>query len=185
MNINDSKNRNPPYLLGLLCLIPIVGIFIGIGLILAGIFRYKDRKLILIGLIGILITVAIYSFLFYKLDFRKNTIDGFAKISQEDVNDLVKEIEFYKLTNDRYPDSLQQLINSDKIISINDPLLIIKMDEKIKTTFQYKKLGQKYTLFSAGIDGISGTRDDIYPNIVVVDTSKFGLIRVMPDSVSK
>jgi len=40
--------QRPPYLIGLLCLIPFIGAFVGLGLILYGIFEYKDKCLIFI-----------------------------------------------------------------------------------------------------------------------------------------
>ena len=39
----------PPYLLGLLGFIPLVGFFVGIGLTLYGLIKYKNRKLVIIG----------------------------------------------------------------------------------------------------------------------------------------
>ncbi len=171
------KNNKPPYLLGLLCLIPLIGAFVGIGLILYGIFRYKDRKLIIIGSIGLIFTVVVYSFVFYNLKYAKSTAKNFAKISETELNGLVKSIEFYKLQNGVYPDSLEQIKATDKTALIYDPLLIRKMDNTIKTTFQYKKMGDKYSLFSVGIDEIPNTIDDIYPTIFDKDSTKFGLIK--------
>lgn len=171
------KNNKPPYLLGLLCLIPLIGAFVGLGLIFYGIFRYKDRKLVIIGSIGLIITVAVYSFVFYNLKYGKNATNGFAKISQTELNSLVKSIEFYKLQKGTYPYSLEQLRESDKMVLIYDPLLTRKMDNNIKTTFEYKKIGEKYTLFSVGIDGIPNTADDIYPIVSDKDSIKFGLIK--------
>jgi hypothetical protein len=55
----------PPYLLGLLCLIPLVGAFVGLGLLLYGLLKYKDKWLSIIGAAGILWTILIYSTLFY------------------------------------------------------------------------------------------------------------------------
>lgn len=49
-NTNNTKKTTPPYKLGYLGLFPFVGFFIGIGLTLYGIFRYKDRKLTAIGI---------------------------------------------------------------------------------------------------------------------------------------
>jgi len=54
----------PPYLLGLLCIIPLVGAFIGLGLLLYGLIKYKDKWLSIIGAAGILWTV-IFIHLFF------------------------------------------------------------------------------------------------------------------------
>jgi len=173
-NIRISK---PPYLLGLLCLLPLIGAFVGIALILYGVFKYKDWRLVLVGSLGLIITIAVYSFLFFDLKYGKSTAESFAKISQKQLNNLVKQIEFFKLQNGKYPDSLEQLRTNDVIVIIEDPLLTRKMDIKMKTTFQYQKIDKGYALFSVGIDGIPNTPDDIYPNIFDSDSNKFGLIK--------
>jgi len=60
-----SAKSKPPYLLGLLCLIPLVGACVGIGLLLYGLLKYKDKWLSIIGAAGIVWTVVFYSGLFY------------------------------------------------------------------------------------------------------------------------
>lgn len=177
MSQETKKDKKPPYLLGLLCLIPLVGAFIGIALILYGVFKYKDKWLIILGVAGVFFTISVYLLLFHNLKYGKETAKGFAAISQTELNGLVKNIEFYKIEKGSYPDSLEQLRNNDNTIFIDDPLLTRLMDNNIKTSFEYKKFNNKYTLFSVGIDGIAHTIDDIYP--VISDTSKFGLIKKM------
>ncbi|MBS1662531.1 MAG: hypothetical protein JST68_15925 [Bacteroidetes bacterium] len=39
------------------------------------------------------------------------------------------------------------------------------------------RVGDKYWLFSSGIDGIPGTKDDFYPEIEIEDSSRVGLVR--------
>ena len=171
------SNKNPPYKLGLLCLIPLIGAFVGIGLIINGVFKYKNKWLVIIGLGGILFTVAAYSFLFYELRNGKESAKSFADIAQKQLNGLVQNIEFYKLEKGEYPDSLDQLQPKDMATNINDPLLVRKMDNKIDTKFHYQKIDSGYTLFSIGIDGIPKTSDDIYPNISNSGKPKIGLIK--------
>lgn len=175
--MRTTGNNKPPYLLGLLCLLPLIGAFVGIALILYGIFKYKDKLLVTIGSVGVIITLVVYSFLFYNLRYGKNTARSFAKISQKELNSLAKSIEFYKLQRGVYPDSLQQISKMDETVIIEDPLLTRKMDDKINTDFHYQKIGERYTLFSVGIDGIPNTADDIYPTILDADSNKFGLIK--------
>lgn len=59
-----QPKSNPPYLLGLICIIPLVGAFVGLGLLLYGILKYKDKWLVIIGAGGIIWTKDIE---FYKL----------------------------------------------------------------------------------------------------------------------
>jgi len=169
----DSESnlaKKPPYLLGLLGIIPLVGALVGFVLILYGLIKYKDKWLVLIGAGGILFTVAIYGSMFYTMGPDSKAFkQGFAKIDSIQLNSLVKEIEFYKIQNGSYPDSLQQLNTKDSFTGISDPLL----SRKKNSTYNYHKIGNKYTLFSSGVDEIPNTADDIYPTI---DTTHTGLI---------
>jgi hypothetical protein len=154
---------------GWLGFIPLVGGFVGIGLILLGIFKYRDRKLILIGLFALSFTIIIYSSLFYYTEYSKTGRENIAKISQDALNDLVINIEFYKQKHGSYPDSLEQIEAMNKFAWILDPLQSSGPRKK-KTKFNYRKFGDKYLLFSSGIDGIPNTKDDIYPIIHLNDS---------------
>lgn len=160
------KDDKPPYWLGLLCLFPLIGALVGIVLIILGIVKYKSLLLSLIGAVGVIFTVGIYSALFYNLMYGKMVGKGFEQISEKLLHDLVLNIEFYKLNNKHYPDSLEQIRAADPSVMIDDPLRMRNMDNRNRNTrFIYKKEGEKYILFSAGIDGIPNTPDDIYPDI--------------------
>ena len=58
-DIIEKKKSKPPYLLGLLGIIPLVGFFVGLGLTMYGIFKYKDKLLIRIGMICMIFTVVV------------------------------------------------------------------------------------------------------------------------------
>lgn len=165
----------PPYLLGLLCLIPLVGAFVGLGLLLYGLIKYKDKWLSIIGAVGILWTILVYSTLFYAGTHASVFKKGFEDISQMQLNSLVKNIEFYKLEHGRYPDNLKQLLDDDKLAPINDAAQ--GMNTKGESYYNYEKIGDKYLVFSSGQDGIPKTKDDLFPQITITDSSKIGLIR--------
>lgn len=167
------EKSKPPYLLGLLCLIPGFGLLIGLALLLYGIIKYKDKWLIIIGTSGIIWTVAIYSILIFVSNHADFFKQGWSEVSQHQLNDLVKNVEFYKLEHGRYPDSLQQLTKEDQFVFINDPIQQNKKNEN----YNYKRIGDKYVLFSSGEDGIPNTKDDLFPQIVISDSSKIGLIK--------
>ena len=157
-----KESIKPPYGLGFLGLIPLVGFFVGIGLTLYGIIKYKDKKLIIIGIACMIFTVIVYSTLFYvgfKSDFGKK---GWEVHAQMQLNSLVKHIEFYKLEHGQYPDSLQQLKSNNEFIFMTDPTQSIKNGGKY---YNYKNLGDKYLLFSSGVDGVPNTEDDIFPEV--------------------
>jgi hypothetical protein len=166
----------PIYLLGLLCLIPLLGFLAGLVLLILGIVHFKDRVFIIMGAIGMLITIGIYSSLFYFTLNSDVVRNGFAEIAQTEINELVKNVEFYKLQNGTYPDSLQQLDTKDSFTNIYDPLSSAKIGDNA-APFRYSKKGNKYLLFSVGRDGKPNTADDIYPTLTNPDTSKLGFIR--------
>ena len=169
-----AAKSKPPYLLGLLCLIPLVGAFVGLALLLYGLIRYKDKWLSIIGAAGIVWTIVVYSSLFYFGTHSSIARNGFASISQMQLNNLVKNIEFYKLEYGEYPDNLKQLLKDDKLAPINDPAQ--GMQIKQVSYFNYEKAGNKYTVFSSGQDGIPNTADDLYPKVNITDSSKIGLV---------
>jgi len=174
---NAPFTFKPVYLIGLLCFIPLIGAIVGLVLIILGISHYKDKVFVIIGALGILFTVAMYSSLFYYVNTSSSFDGGFAELEQMEVNDLVKSVEFYKLQNGTYPDSLKQIQTRNSMTSIDDPALVFK--KKTSTQYQYQKKGNKYLLFSVGKDGLKNTPDDIYPTIYNSDTTKLGFIRKM------
>jgi hypothetical protein len=161
---------------GWLGLIPLFGGFVGIGLMALGIFKYRDKKLILIGVLAFLFTVAVYGSLFYYFAYSNKGGEQLATTSQTFLNSLVKDIEFYKTINGAYPDSLEQLSKNNEMSFIHDPLLSRHPGIKI-TKFNYLKFEDKYTLFSSGLDRIANTADDIYPSVILSDSTKIGLIK--------
>ena len=170
-----STKAKPPYLLGLLCLIPLVGAFVGLGLLLYGLIKYKDKWLSIIGAAGILWTILIYSSLFYAGTHASVFTKGFEDISQMQLNSLVKNVEFYKMQHGQYPESLKQLLDDDKLAPINDAAQ--GMSTKENCYYNYEKIGEKYSLFSSGQDGLPNTKDDLFPQVTITDSSKIGLIK--------
>ncbi len=83
-------------------------------------------------------------------------------------------IEFYKLQHGLYPDRLEQLQETDPLAPINDASQDIVSKETL--LYNYEKLGDKYTLYSSGTDGIPGTKDDFYPQISIPDSTKIRLV---------
>ena len=80
------------------------------------------------------------------------------------------------IQNGSYPDNLNQIENLEGFIWVNDPFLNTTPDDP-KGYFHYKRMDDKYTLYSVGKDKIASTGDDIYPTITKDDTIKFGLIK--------
>jgi cell division protein FtsB len=160
-DILNVKKTTPPYKLGYLGLFPLVGFFVGIGLTLYGIFRYKDRKLTVIGIACMLFTIVAYSTLFYFGYSSGLGKKGWETHAQIQLNGLIKDIEYYKLQNGKYPDSLKQLESQNEMVFIHDPT----QSELRNDYYNYKNLGENYMLFSSGSDQTQNTLDDLYPQI--------------------
>ena len=160
---NETQKIKPPYGLGYLGLFPFVGFFVGIGLTLYGIIKYKDKKLTIIGIACMIFSVIVYSAIYYHGFVSDSGKKGWEVFAQRDLNTLVIHIEFYKLQNGHYPDSLQQLRCDYVSVSIQDITQSTK-DGK-RPYYNYKNLGDRYLLFSSGTDGIPNTDDDIFPKI--------------------
>jgi hypothetical protein len=171
----EAKSAKHLYSRGWLGLIPLIGGFAGLYLILLGIFKYRDRKLIIIGVAALLFTVLIYSSIYYYFNYSTQARKDFSVFAQPAMDNLIKDIEFYKTDHGAYPDVLKQIITEDKFASIHDP--IPGKQEINNGEFYYKKLDRKYYLFSSGIDKVPFTTDDIYPSSKYYDSTKTGLIR--------
>jgi hypothetical protein len=166
------KSSGLSYALGLLGLIPVVGLVSGIILLSRGLSKPKDKWLVIIGSVGIVWTIA-FLFLVFNTDIVGMKTSEI-RFSQKQLNAVMASVEFYKIKNGVYPDSLQQLEESSTVW-IWDPL---RPGGKVNKTneYNYQHLGSHYYLFSSGIDGIAGTKDDIYPQLSKADSGKFGLI---------
>ena len=156
------------YLVGILGIFPLIGAIVGLVLLILGIAAYRSWKLIVIGAVGILWTVALYATLFYIGFFSVWGRRGFASIAKQQLTNTAHELEFYKIEYGDYPDSLEQLLKKDRIVFIADPT---QFSFKKSVDFQYVHLGDHYTLFSVGIDGIPHTSDDIFP-VIPPDTGR-------------
>jgi len=177
VKIKEPFAFKPIYLVGVICLIPLIGAIAGVVLIILGIAHYKDRVFVFIGAFGIIFTVVVYGSLFYFSQNSDLAKSGFAQMAQSEINDLVKDIEFYKMQHGTYPDSLKQLVDKNSTISIYDVSQWDSKTGKDLPLYHYEKTGNKYLLCSPGLDGIMNTTDDIYPTLTNSDTSKLGFIR--------
>ncbi|HLY70491.1 MAG TPA: hypothetical protein VKR53_12235 [Puia sp.] len=168
-NSRQRKIRNL-YYWGLIGFIPNFGVIAGIVILIKG-FQFNKIKLMLVGIADILFTIFFWMVL-SPLIF--SNAAGFKEISQKQLNSVVKNIEFYNLQHGQYPDSLQQLLKDDNFAPIYDLSQAGKINMKT-VLFNYRKVKDKYILFSSGLDGIPNTSDDLYPQIKI-DSNKIGLI---------
>ena len=168
---NEIKNNKTLYWIGLLGIIPNVGLIVGVILSIIGIIR-RDLKLIFIGIADILFTIFFWTILtqISKSDFITKSFDiPISEMTQANLNDLVKQIEFYKTVNGKYPEKLKQIENKKSFIFTNE---IFETEKNIE--LYYKQEKDKYILKSFGPDKKINTDDDIYPTLKI-DSIKIGL----------
>jgi hypothetical protein len=161
--VSTEKKSKNIYWLGFLGLIPNIGLLIGGILVFMG-FKRKDNKLKLIGLASILFT-PIFWFLFIQFSNNSETINNSKiKFTNHYLNEIVKDLEYYKSVNGIYPDSLGQLRNQNEFLIDNEMFESEEILENNKPSkFYYKKVGNHYILKSHGQDLKLNTKDDIYP----------------------
>jgi len=173
-----AKDGSHLYYWGFLGLIPNIGVVAGIYLIYNGIIRYKKKWLVIIGLADILFTIIFWTLIFPNLSFDLGINDVEKQMAQAGVNQIVKNIEFYKMQTGVYPDSLEQLGLENTFPTTVD-YFSIEDSNKNKQDYIYKKVQyNRYTLFSVGMDHIPYTKDDICPTVTFGDTTKFGWIHL-------
>jgi hypothetical protein len=179
---NDEKLGTFSFVLGGMSFIPLIGLLFGISAIVWGLATKKlgGKRLAAIGAGGIAFTVAIYSALFYfGFEQRGGVYDDLrGKLAQSTINSLVPSIEFYKIQNGKYPESLEALQKSlpkNSFVSVFDPT-VVGLGTQPRYFF-YERVGDDhYYLRGLGSDGKPFTGDDIVPQIPSASGSKLGLL---------
>ena len=142
-----------------------IGVPFGIAAIIIGLASKKAGgvKLAVTGGLGIALTVVLYGSLFYFGFVKRGGIydDLRAQMAQDSLNGVARSVEFYKLQNGSYPESLKILEDSlpkGSTVFVFDPTEI-----KYSGTsryFYYEKVGaDHYYLRGLGPDGTPFTRE--------------------------
>ncbi|CAM3362505.1 type II secretion system protein GspG [Shewanella violacea] len=153
------------YVIGGMSFIPLIGVLFGIIAIIWG-FKAKNSKLKYVGSAGILFTVILYGSLGYFGFVQEDGIydELRATMAKTQLTGAVQAIEFYKVQNGQYPDSLETLQKSqpeNSMVFLHDSTQV-NIDE-IKL-YYYKVINENsYHIRSYGRDGLINTRDDILP----------------------
>ena len=176
-----AKIHIAAYILAAVSFIPLLGLPFGLAALIWGILERRKRGAKIVALIasaGMLCTVAIYGALFYfGFVQRGGVYDGMRQqLTATTLSTLVSEIEFYRLQHGAYPESLEQLQESQP----NKPILIIDPTGTPfgqPRLFYYERSGDAhYYLRSVGNDGEPFTGDDILPDIGQSENGKIGLL---------
>ena len=186
--MNATSNPDPEklgtgaYVIGGMSFIPLIGVVFGIAAIAIGLSTGKPggKRLAAIGAAGIACTIVLYGSLFYFGFVQRGGIYDHLRdeLAQTEINSLVQSIEFYKVQNGKYPDSLEALRQSlpkDSFVQVFDPS-DMRMSGRSRYFF-YQRVGDDhYYLRGVGADGTPFTADDVVPQIPVTQGSKLGLL---------
>ncbi len=185
---DEKKLGLLPYVLGFSSFIPGYGVPLGIIAIVWGISKKKQggNRIVILGICGIVFTIIVFSTMFYIGFVQKGGFFNNAKIqaSQMMLNELVKNIEYYKIQNGKYPEKLENLTEGKeerKILYFYDPISSDFGGKKPKT-FYYELIdnGRHYYLLSSGLDGMPFTEDDLYPSLSEEEIKRIGYTTKKP-----
>jgi hypothetical protein len=186
MTAKNEKLGAFPFVIGGLSFIPLVGVLFGIIAIIWGFCtsRAGGRKLAVLGISGISLTILLYGALFYfGFVQRGGVYDGLrAKLAQTTLDSLVQSVEFYRIQNGGYPDSLDQLrasLPKDSPILVIDPS-DIRLGGAPRPFFYERVDADHYYLRGLGEDGKPFTADDVLPQIGAGPAGKLGLLTEPP-----
>ena len=170
------------YVVGGMSFIPLIGVLFGVAAIVWGLVTKKSggKRLAAIGGVGIVFTLALYGALFYFGFSQRGGIYDYLRVqlAQSTINSLVPSIEFYRIQNGKYPESLkvlQETLPKEGFVSVFDPT-VLEFSAQSRY-FLYERVGEDhYYLRGLGADGKPFTSDDIVPQVPAVPGSKSGLL---------
>jgi hypothetical protein len=149
------------YLVAGLGFIPGIGILFAIIAIILGFVkrRYGGKQLVILGCSGIAFSALIYGTIYYlAFVVRGGVYDELrGKLAESAITNLVKSIEYFKVTKGRYPNSLLELKDSLEARSLTfvyDTTVTTNFGSKAMPTFVYQLTEDKlhYHLLGVGLD---------------------------------
>ena len=179
----QPKIHTAAYVLAAISFIPLIGLLFGIAALVLSILGWRKRGAKIVALIAslrMLCTVALYSALFYFGFVQRGGVydELRQQLTVNTLSALVSEVEFYRLQHGAYPESLEQLQESQP----NKPIFIVDTSstpfsaEPFRLFYYERSSDAHYYLRSVGNDGKAFTADDILPHIEQTENSKIGLL---------
>ena len=113
MSVSEKKKHGVGvFVLAGLSFIPLIGVLPGIICIIIALIGRKSNSKLLggLGIAGISITVILYGYVLPNLTKNKN----FEPLTKRIVTNLIKDIEYFKIQNNRYPKNLEELNKNPK-----------------------------------------------------------------------
>ena len=173
--INKTKHGAGAFVLAGISFIPLIGVITGLICIINALVSRKANSKLLggLGFTGIMVSVILYGVVLPNLFNNENFSKQFEPHAISAMTSLVRHIEYYKLQNNRYPSSMEELrsnLKEGEMVFSFDVSGPISMGQK-QRDFYYEVInnGTSYLLFGVGVDATPFTEDDIYP---LIDTNK-------------
>lgn len=171
----SNKHGTGAFVLAGISFIPLLGVIPGLICIVNALVGKKtNSKLLgLLGFAGIMVSVVLYGILLPSM-FNNPTISKqFEPHAISAMTSLVRHVEYYKLQNNRYPSSMEELrsnLKEGEMVFSFDMSGPMRLGEK-QRDFYYEVIngGKNYLLFGVGADATPFTEDDIYP---LIDSDK-------------
>lgn len=154
------------YFLGIIGLMPGIGLVTGLYLVISS-WKKKERFLIFIGFLNIIVST-LFLILLLSTRFPVRFVNqAVINSSQSGVTRMIETIEYHKLINGVYPNSLDEVNFKDSTLKGADPVQIVTGNNN--KNYYYSRTESGYILFSVGVDGIEFTDDDILPELERTD----------------
>jgi hypothetical protein len=113
---------------------------------------------------GWFIKIAAEKNLEYETKYGEDFSEMFSEWSLKNLDSISNKLEEYKVKRGKYPENLSVLKGQYPELDITDPLLNRNPEAHSQFNFYYRLSGEKYALFSSGVDCIPNTADDIFPS---------------------
>ncbi len=167
----NNKHGVGAFILAAMSFIPLIGVFIGIICIVMAVMGKKSNAKWIggLGLAGIMFSVVLYGTLFYKMFNDDEFTDLFQQQAVSSMTSLVRHIEYYKLQNGAYPESMaalrEELTEGDMVLTMDVSAGFHVEGQPRDYYYEVVNDGSNYLLFGAGKDATPFTEDDIFPMI--------------------
>lgn len=167
----SNKHGTGAFVLAGISFIPLLGVIPGIICIINALVRRRSNSKLLgiLGFSGVMVSVVLYGVVLPSLFNNETFSKQFEPHAISAMTSLVRHVEYYKLQNNRYPKSMEELrstLKEGEIVFSFDVSGPMRLGEKPRE-FYYEVInsGDNYFLFGVGSDGVPFTEDDIYPLI--------------------
>lgn len=178
-----KKHGAGAFVLAGISFIPLIGVLTGIICILnAVIARRPNSKLLgLLGFCGIMFSVILYGVILPSMFKNTDIAKQFEPHAISAMTSMVRNIEYIKLQNGAYPESMEEIRASFKegemvfSYDVSGPLTMT--DTPRDFYYEVINSGSNYLLLGMGADATPFTADDIYPLIDPAKDKNIGWVQ--------